>query len=427
MNSKKTSAKQSNNKFILFSMLVILLILLFVVIRIFLLLLPGKIPLDEFISVDLSGYNTVGEAQIVFDYNSFIEQYGDKIKFKSESAKEQFMQDYPDAANLNPAGGWLTVAKVGLSQYTGLSNGDSVTLKSNSSDSHASDYFNYVAEYNDAQYVIDGLPELVEINLLDDMSINFTGCSPDISVTHAELAAQSDFLQNIDLVLSKTEHLAEGESIEISLSTLDGTDIYEYLATCGYKPTTVSHTVKALGEGHYITSTDEIPEDVMDQLKENSEELYTEYLSTKDGSNYRWTHDVNSMNYIGSLLLSSKDTSKTDTANSLYLVYEVSTYITCKPSANSRTTYKNNVIWYFASRYDNATLSNDDVCDIEPVKLTIDQTGEVGFAADEAGEISEIYYGFASYEDVIAQLVEPREATYDCENRLVAPEETENN
>lgn len=427
MKSSTPNRKKSHNKFPIVAMIVATIVLLIVVVRIILLLIPGQIPLDDFISLELSGYNTVGEAQIDFDYNSYLKQYGEEIRFKSDAARERFMRDYPENADVVPAAGWLMLVKVGLSQYEGLSNGDTITLKSNSADSAVKAYFNYVPVYDDAEYVVEGLKEPQEIDILEDMTVTFEGFSPAIKVSSAKLPPRWSVLENLVPVVSKTEHLAEGEIIEVSLATVDGTDLEKYLATCGYAATTVSRTFEVSGDGHYITGTDEIPEDIMEQLQERSEDIYTTYLSTKNGSNYSWTHDVNYINYMGSLLLNAKDGIDTDTQNTLYLVYEASTYITAKPSAKSRTKYKNNAIWYFVTKYDNATLSSDDICNIDPLDLELVQVGEIGFAADDAGEIVEIYYGYASIDDVTAQLVTPYAAIYDCENRIVVPEETENN
>lgn len=418
MKSNSSNRKKSHNTLPFVAMVITTIVLLAVVVRIILLLIPGKIPLNDFISLELSGYNTVGQAQIAFDYNSYIQQYGEEIKFKSEAAKENFMRDYPESADVVPAAGWLMLVKVGLSQYDGLSNGDTVTLKSNSADSAVKAYFNYVPVYNDAEYVVEGLAEPEKIDILEDLTVTFEGYSPDIAVTTAKLPSRWNVFENLRIEVSKTGNLTEGESIEVSLATVDGTELEKYLATCGYVPATVSQTFKASGDGHYITSTDEIPEDIMEQLQERSEDIYTTYLSTKNGSNYSWTHDVNYMNYMGSLLLTDKDGADTEIQNTLYLVYEASTYITAKPSPNSRTKYKNNAIWYFVTKYNNATLSTDGTCNINPLDVELVQIGEIGFAADDAGKIAEIYYGYASLEDVTNQLVDPYAAAYDCENRI---------
>lgn len=418
MKHNTSTKKHSTGKATFIAMVVVAIVFIAVIVRIIFLLIPGKVQLDEFITLELSGYNTVGEAQIAFDYNSFIEEYGEKIKFKSDAARTQFIQDYPDSAELIPAAAWLKLAKVGLSQYDGLSNGDSVTLRSNSADSAAKTYFNCVADYNGAVYTVEGLKEPGEINILEDLTVTFEGYSPNISVTSAELASKWDVFENLTLDISKTEHLAENESIEVSLATIDGTDLNDYLATCGYMTPTTTRTIETSGDGHYISSTDEIPADVMDQLKTRSETLYTNYLSTKNGSNYQWTHDINYMNYMGSVLLTSKDTASTDTANTLYLVYEVSTYITAKPSANSRTTYKNNVLWNFVTQYDNIALKEDGTLNIVPSELSLNQFGEVGFVADDELGISEIYYGYAALNDISTQLIDPYTNVYDCENKL---------
>lgn len=426
MKSNTSNRKKSHNYIPIIAMIGIVIVLLFVMVRIVLLLMPGQIPLDDFISLELSGYNTVGEAQIAFDYNSYLNQYGEEIRFKSEAAKERFQRDYPENADVVPAAGWLMLVKVGLSQYEGLSNGDTVTLKSNSADSAVKTYFNYVPVYNDAEYVVAGLKEPEEIDILNDLNVTFEGYSPAIAVADAKLPPRWSTLENLCLEVSKTENLMEGEIIEISLATVDGTDLEKYLATCGYVPAEITRTFEVSGDGHYITSVNEIPEDIMTQMQERSEDVYTTYLSTKNGSNYSWTHDVNYMNYLGSLLLSDKDGADNDTQNTLYLVYEASTYITAKPSPGSRTKYKNNAIWYFVTKYDNATLTSDGICNIDPLDVELVQIGEIGFAADDAGEIVEIYYGYASIDEVTSQLVTPYSGTYDCENKIAIPEETEN-
>lgn len=418
MKHHTSGKKRSNNLPAFFAMIIATIIFIVVVIRILFLLIPGKILLDDFISLEFSGYNTVGKAHITFDYNLFIDQYGEKIKFKSEEAKEEFIQYYPDSAELSPAACWLMLVKVGLNQYDSLSNGDLITLKSNSADSAVTKYFNYIAVYDDAEYIVEGLEELTEINLFADMTLSFAGYSPTITVFTAELSSKWAALENLSIDISKTAHLAEGENIDISLQTMDGTDINEYLATYGYAPATISQSFEASGAGHYITSSNEIAADILEQLKLQSETIYTNYLQTKNGSDYQWTHDVNQINYIGSILLTSKDTASTDTTNTLYLVHELNTYITAKPSSKRRTTYKNNVVWYFVTQYDNIALDRDGTCNITPSVLSLVQSGEVRYDADDTMDISQLYYGYASIDDIHTLLINPQTTTYDCEINL---------
>ena len=102
------------------------LIVFIAVVAIYIAAQPPTVKLDDYVSVEFSGYNTVGTATYQFDEEAFYQDYAGKIDFKGEglTALIEGLEDEDICKKL------LDECVSGrLSRNTGLSNGDTVNVR----------------------------------------------------------------------------------------------------------------------------------------------------------------------------------------------------------------------------------------------------------------------------------------------------------
>ena len=54
---------------------------------------------EDYVSVSFTGYNTVGHAEVIFDYSLFNKDYGKKIKLNKKAIKEYLKNNGMEASN----------------------------------------------------------------------------------------------------------------------------------------------------------------------------------------------------------------------------------------------------------------------------------------------------------------------------------------
>ena len=133
---------------------------LLTILTIFVLSLTGcgdtKVELNNYITIDVGGYDSRGIATYSFDYDSFEKDYEGKIKVDPDC-------QYTDLGRMmgksSPELLLLICVSQSLDKTSGLSNGDTITLKWDCKDGWASQYYNCDLVYSDIRYTVYGLQE----------------------------------------------------------------------------------------------------------------------------------------------------------------------------------------------------------------------------------------------------------------------------
>ena len=117
-----------------------------------------KISLNDYVTIEVNGYDSMGEATYSFDYESFYNDFSDKIKVAPKYKSDlENMGYYPEEAATDA---FLSLCiDQELDDSSDLSNGDTVTLTWLCNDEMAEEYFNCKLEYSDISYTVEGLKD----------------------------------------------------------------------------------------------------------------------------------------------------------------------------------------------------------------------------------------------------------------------------
>jgi len=143
------------------------------------------IDLNKYVSVEFSGYNTMGEAEATFDSDAFAKDYKDKIKVKVKDGKGSDMEMNMELNLGSEPYNVLRIycAKFDADKTSELSNGDVVKIVWDCDDEKAKEYFGYKLKYSDIEYKVEGLKELESFDPFEHVKVEITGIAPDGSVT----------------------------------------------------------------------------------------------------------------------------------------------------------------------------------------------------------------------------------------------------
>ncbi len=246
----ETKEKKGINKFILCAFIVIVIAVAAVVV--YMMNAPKEIDVNDYVTVEFSGYETMGEAKVTFDSEEFFYDFSQVVKLSDKIQKEYDMSGLGDMYDFfkNGAFGAMdlqTRMEYELSASTDLSNGDDVTL------SWAIDV-DYVQKHYGVKLLCDsqtlnvtGLEEVKPFNPFDDLDISFEGTNGAGTVV-LEVNSEDEIYEGITFRADKTSGLSNGDEIVITYGANFGKDLESYCAqNYGKVPDTVEMEVTVEG------------------------------------------------------------------------------------------------------------------------------------------------------------------------------------
>lgn len=272
--------------------------------------ITSTINLNDFVTIEVDGYNGYGTAFISVDWDAMEAKYGDKVKFSKE-AKE----------GLGAFGGFLDgisafdslrgSVDVSLDTDEGLSNGDEIHYTWDIDD----ELFQYVScklKYTEGTYTVEGLKEAETFDPFADLTVTFEGIS-----TNGELNMEyaGEELNPYDFSCDTAYGLANGDTVTI---TLDDYLVEYCLVELGKIPSAMEKTYTVEGLSEYVTDFSAIPQEFLDSMKKEAEDAIYAYTAQQYGSDYT----LGELTYGGYVL--SAVSSATDfygTLNDLCLIY----------------------------------------------------------------------------------------------------------
>lgn len=272
--------------------------------------ITSTINLNDFVTIEVEGYNGYGTAVISVDWEAMEAKYGDKVKFSKE-VKE----------GMGAFGGFLDgisafdslrgSVDVSLDTDEGLSNGDEIHYTWDIDD----ELFQYVScklKYTEGTYTVEGLKEAETFDPFADLTVTFEGIS-----TNGELNMEyaGEELNPYDFSCDTAYGLANGDTVTI---TLDDYLVEYCLVELGKIPSAMEKTYTVEGLSEYVTDFSAIPQEFLDSMKKEAEDAIYAYTAQQYGSDYT----LGELTYGGYVL--SAVSSATDfygTLNDLCLIY----------------------------------------------------------------------------------------------------------
>ena len=246
-----------------------------------------KIDLNEYVTVNFSGYDTYGVATIDFDYDTFYADLEDKVKKSSKKSAdyedyddlEELLSDYDwsDLADdFSDAAGYLG-AMEGLSwsldKESGLSNGDTIKLEFKFDNDAAKEYgIKYVGKTT--EYTVSGLEEIREIDPFADIEVTFSGTSPNASAS-VENNSSDEALESLYYSVEPSYDLAKGDTVTVSV---DADEEY-MLETYGCKLTSTSKDYTCDNVDEYISDGKDISDEALEDMKDAAKDSIDAYFA----------------------------------------------------------------------------------------------------------------------------------------------------
>ena len=247
-----------------------------------------SINLNDYITVEASGYNTFGKANIVFDSESFLNDFE-----AISSAKEEPEPEYEDGSFeefmygmselMNEA---QTDSIIGgdinweVNKTENLSNGDVVELKWNCNDEHIKEKYGCILKYKDISYKVDNLDEIKLIDPFEGIKVKLEqGTLANYFVVIKNNS--NDIYSKLEYSIDNKPDVKIGDSINITVESDKDMFIREYGVS--WNESTMSYTITE--EDFKDAKADETEELDNESGNENKGELVTdrEELLRDDG------------------------------------------------------------------------------------------------------------------------------------------------
>lgn len=279
------------------------------------------INMNKYLDVTFNGYDGYGKAEANIDWDAISEKYGMETAISLSS-------------NID----------LDVSPESDLENGEVVDY---SWDADKADLKKEIKKYsvtfhNDS-IVVDGLQEVEEVDIFNNVNVRFFGVSPYGQV---EVDTSNSGLDDYYFSIDKTDGLSNGDTVTISLTD---ENVEDYIDLIGGIPKEMYKIYDVNDLGHYVTSISDISDDTKEILKKDAESKLSEMEE-----NYDSVVTVNSNTFIGDYILIGKDDSASY-SNCYGLVYKVDDTVNINDASPAT-----NVTQYINFEYYNISVNDSN-------------------------------------------------------------------
>lgn len=271
---------------------------------------PASIDLNDYYTASVSGYNQIGSVDLIFDWDKFEKDYGEKIRYiNNYNSKDE---------NKKPYETLVDCFDYNIEDNGSFSNGDTAIVSWDIDEDTISKAFNCKIKYKDFKVKISGLEDVEFFDAFYNFDYNISGVS-----TTAELQIISNLnsmgYYGLYYESDKTQNIKNGDIINISIYTENGEDILEYcIGRFDKVPNRLSYSFVAEGLPEYINKYEQISSEALANIIENGESyLRLEYKDNDYIKNMSYA-------YMGNYFLYQKN-NDADYTNKLILLYKVNT------------------------------------------------------------------------------------------------------
>lgn len=277
-----------------------------------------SISLNDYVTVEVSGYDTLGSAYYDLDYLKLEEDVAKALKINTNPTNLNDIK-FEDFNKLDSV---LSSFVLNFDKDDSLSNGEKITLSATINE-EANKKNKISLSFKDIVTTVEGLEEIEVISLdkvFKDVEVSFNGTSPN-GVVFIENKSDDDTISKVNFQSETMTGLKNGDKIVVSA---EYSDIYDYgvLVEEGTK----EYTVEGLDE--YLVKYDDLDEDAKNLILKRAEEMFSaNVLAEKggriDGSNISSYKNISSLGVQDSYFLKLKDGFENDKFNSVMIVYKL--------------------------------------------------------------------------------------------------------
>lgn len=352
-----------------------------------------KINLADYITVNYYGYDAFGTADISFDYEKF---YGDlqkksrKLKTAANTNNIDSLDDILsvlDSTNISAYGDLCSDLEWKLDKSDNLSNGDTVNVSFSFNNEKAKKYgIKYIGKTE--KYTVDGLEEITELDPFADISLEFSGTSPNVSVS-LNNNSSNETVQALNFDISPNSNIKKGDTVTVNVEN-DETSLLE---NYGCKLTSTSKEFTCDNVDEYISTLSDLDKETLSSMQSQSSDVINSYFA----NNKAYIAKSN-LKYAGCYFLYRKKTDSWSSQNIIYVIYRANV-------KSKNKSFKNKVV-YFPIKFDNIIKYADG-----SEYVDLDSTSIEGTTNLSTGWWSHVS-GYTSKKNMYSELVASRKGEY---------------
>lgn len=208
---------------------------------------------------------------------------------------------------------------------------------------------------------VSGLDEVETFDPFENVTVNFSGMSPNGSASISESGSSADI--DLRYTLDKDSGLKNGDEVTVSVSSYDDTNIEEYCESKGKAISATEKTFTVEGLASYAQTIADIPDDMKSKMLAQAEDaIKAKCIWDKEGT----TGVLKSLEYLGDYYLTGKEGFEASPYNKIYCVYKGTVeFNALKRHGDGKTKETGTASFYTYYYYDNIIIMPDNTCSLD--------------------------------------------------------------
>ncbi|MDE7253359.1 MAG: hypothetical protein K2O32_10520 [Acetatifactor sp.] len=357
---------------------------------------------NDYVTVEVSGYDGYGTAKVVFDEDKF-EKACEKLSFKDKTDEAKLVSllyGSVDTFLMDCMDGKFTVE--GDGENGKLSNGDVVVYKWDLDEENAKEIAGVTLKASDISTKVKGLEQVATFDAFAVVELSFSGVAPNGQASLKNLAVDGN-MTKLAFSMDKYNGLSNGDTITVTLNSSNNTSYM--IETFGGVPETDTKEYTVSGLDAYATKLDDISEDMYSKMDQQARDTISAYVA----NNWNNPSDLHGVELLGNYFLAPKSADVYGNKNSIDFIYKLT-------AVDSETGEDFDFYWY-TNFHDVMVLADGTVS----VNLTDTKIPNVGgwFSTGESFKRSGLTYaGYEDLDTLFNNRVSQNVANYSYENTV---------
>lgn len=346
----KVPLKEKLKKVPVYAWIIAAVVLVAVIVGgVFLYIKAHTIDVNDYLTVEFDGYDTMGKATVTIE-EEFWEDLYEKASFKDKAKfeKEDYFGSYYTEADYMEEQLSKKI-KYEIDPEGQLTNGDKVTVSWKIKTDSIKKKYGVTVKGEDKKFTVADLEEVESFNPFDDIEVSFAGLDGH-GEANVEIVNEKDVYDDFTFSVSDNNYsLSTGDKVTVTFGAYyDEETLNQYCAeNYGMVPTVVEQEYTVEGLGHYITNASELTETSLADVIEDAK------VELEEDANLSEMETMNSMTYVGAYTLIGKE----DSGNDTYLIFEMKVDLKDNESDGTDT-----VTYYAACEFTDVSINEEGVC-----------------------------------------------------------------
>ncbi len=349
------------------------------------------IPLNQFMYIDVDGYDGYGTVTASIDWSAIGKKCRGRLSF-TRLAREEIPDIVKEKSPLELLEESVVIQ---LDAPEPLSNGDEISYTFSIADA-AYRYLDCDLQYENGTYSVTELTKIGQFDAFSNLEVTFEGSDAD---GIAILYYSGQELSTGDYTADKTSGLRNGDVIRVSIRE---DCVEECLHLFGEIPEVMEKEYLVSGLPSYIAALEEIDDATLAAMQDKAEDVFRTYLK----NNWPDSAALERFTYLGDYLLTAKRSSVVGNKNAVFLVYQaqVRNFLSGGGKSYDKVI---DIFWFI--KFHDLVLTSDGKVSFD---LTSYNTPDDTFSVDSGISIGAgssekwKYFGYQTFEELYDNAVE---------------------